>query len=224
MDELTLGNEDLRRNLEELAFINHWLGGNKLTINGLEQILARYPAPHPAGWRIADLGCGGGDMLALMARWARRKNIGASLVGIDANGFTLAYAKEHTAAYSSITYLQQNVFSEAFKQHTFDVVTCTLFCHHFDAGHLVDLLRQLRGQTRVGIILNDLHRHWLAYYSIAWLTRWFSRSYLVKNDAKLSVWRAFHRHELTQVITDAGFTDFQIRWRWAFRWEVVIFV
>ena len=85
-------------------------------------------------------------------------------------------------------------------------------------------MRQLRRQTRVSIILNDLHRHWLAYYSIAWLTRWFSRSYLVKHDAKLSVWRAFHRHELTRIIADAGFTDFRIRWRWAFRWEVVIFV
>ncbi len=223
IDELTLSGDDLRRNLEELAFINHWLGGNAVTLSGLDKVI-RLNQPLQKPLRVADLGCGGGDMLVLMAKWASRKKVNATFTGVDANAFIVDYARQHTADEPRITYLLQNIFSEEFRQQTFDVVTCTLFCHHFDDQSLVNLLHQLRQQTRVAVVLNDLHRHWLAYYSIAWLTRWFSRSYLVKNDAKLSVWRAFRRRELANLLTAAGFTDFQIRWRWAFRWEVVIFV
>jgi 2-polyprenyl-3-methyl-5-hydroxy-6-metoxy-1,4-benzoquinol methylase len=224
IDELTLSGEDLWRNLEELAFINYWLGGNAVTLSGLNQLLAKRKGNQTDGQplRIADLGCGGGDMLMLMSRWAKKKKLDYQLVGIDANAFILNYARQHTLHEAHITYLLQNIFSEEFTTHTFDIVTCTLFCHHFTDEELIRLLSRLRQQTRLGIVINDLHRHWLAYHSIAWLTRWFSRSYLVRHDAKLSVWRAFHRHELERIIRAAGFTRYQIRWRWAFRWEVVM--
>ncbi|MES2730332.1 MAG: methyltransferase domain-containing protein [Bacteroidota bacterium] len=233
IDELTLSGEDLRRNLEELAFINRWLGGNQVTISGLNKLITRHRTRSSAikalpissdRLQIADLGCGGGDMLTLMAHWASKQKVEVDFTGIDANAFILAYARRNTASHANITYLQQNIFSDEFRQQTFDVVTGTLFCHHFDTASLIGLLQQLRQQVRLGIVINDIHRHWLAYYSIAWLTRWFSRSYLVKHDAKLSVWRAFRRRELEAIIAAAGFTNFQIRWRWAFRWEVVIFV
>lgn len=228
IDELTLSGEDLRRNLEELAFINRWLGGNQVTLNGLNQLLAaRYNHPAPsdgktAPLRIADLGCGGGDMLVRMAQWASRKKLPVALVGIDANAFIMDYARRHTHGQDRITYVQQNIFSDEFRQHTFDIVTATLFCHHFEEPSLIRLLTQLRQQTRLGIVINDLHRHWFAYHAISWLTRWFSRSYLVRNDARLSVWRAFRRSDLERILTAAGYTRYQIRWRWAFRWEVVI--
>jgi 2-polyprenyl-3-methyl-5-hydroxy-6-metoxy-1,4-benzoquinol methylase len=227
IDELTLSGDDLRRNLEELAFINQWLGGNQVTLSGLNKLLAGRSAnpalePH-LPLRIADLGCGGGDMLVLMAQWASRKKLPVDLVGIDANAFILDYARHHTRSYPNITYVQQNIFADEFRQHTFDIVTCTLFCHHFEEESLIRLLTQLRQQTRLGIVINDLHRHWFAYHSISWLTRWFSRSYLVKNDARLSVWRAFRRRDLERMISAAGYIRYQIRWRWAFRWEVVIY-
>ena len=227
IDELTLSGEDLRRNLEELAFINRWLGGNQVTLSGLKKLLAGRSANPESGLqqplRIADLGCGGGDMLVTMAQWASRKKLPVELIGIDANAFILDYAHHHTSNHSNITYVQQNIFADEFRQHTFDIVTCTLFCHHFEAASLIRLLTQLRQQTHLGIVINDLHRHWFAYYSISWLTRWFSRSYLVKNDARLSVWRAFRRRDLEHIISAAGYTQYQIRWRWAFRWEVVIY-
>jgi 2-polyprenyl-3-methyl-5-hydroxy-6-metoxy-1,4-benzoquinol methylase len=227
IDELTLSGDDLRRNLEELAFINRWLGGNQVTLSGLNKLLegrsANPESGQPLLLKIADLGCGGGDMLVLMAQWASRKKLPVDLVGIDANAFILDYARRHTRSHPNITYLQQNIFADEFRQHTFDIVTCTLFCHHFEEESLVRLLTQLRQQTRLGIVINDLHRHWFAYHSISWLTRWFSRSYLVKNDAQLSVWRAFRRRDLEHMISAAGYTRYQIRWRWAFRWEVVIY-
>ncbi|MDQ2657524.1 MAG: SAM-dependent methyltransferase, partial [Bacteroidota bacterium] len=67
-----------------------------------------------------------------------------------------------------------------------------------------------------------IHRHWLAYYSIKWLTRMFSKSAMVRHDAPLSVHRAFRKSELEEILRRAGLVDYKIKWRWAFRWQVIV--
>jgi ubiquinone/menaquinone biosynthesis C-methylase UbiE len=226
IDDLELDNDALRQNLEELALINKYLGGNQVTISGLSKLITS-PLSLRRGVggevKIADLGCGGGDMLMVMANWAKKKGINAQFIGIDANDFMIDFGTKRTANYPNISYLHQDIFSEEFKEKTFDIVTMTLFCHHFSDESLITLLQQLRKQTRIGIVINDIHRHWFAYHSIAWITKLFLKSYLVKNDAKLSVWRAFVREDLEKIIQKSGFTKYSIRWKWAFRWEVIMY-
>jgi hypothetical protein len=62
----------------------------------------------------------------------------------------------------------------------------------------------------------------MAYYSIKWLTKVFSRSYLVKNDAPLSVKRGFKKNDLIELLKQAGINNYTIEWKWAFRWLVVV--
>jgi ubiquinone/menaquinone biosynthesis C-methylase UbiE len=230
IDDLELDNDALRENLEELAIINKYLGGNQVTISGLSHLISYYWKNNQTSNNehqktkitIADLGCGGGDMLMVMADWAKKQGINAQFIGIDANDFMIDFAKKRTHSYQNITYLHQNIFSEEFQKHSFDIVTMTLFCHHFEDEALIKILQQFRKQTRLGVVINDIHRHWFAYHSIAWITKLFLKSYLVKNDAKLSVWRAFRRKDLENIIQKAGYTNYSIRWKWAFRWEVVL--
>lgn len=226
IDDLELNNDALRQNLEELALINKYLGGNQVTVSGLTKLLSDstifIAGNEKLKITIADLGCGGGDMLMVMADWARKKGINGQFIGIDANDFMIDFGIERTAQYSNINYLHQDIYTEEFKEKSFDIVTMTLFCHHFSDEHLITIFKQLRKQTRIGIVINDIHRHWFAYHSIAWITKFFLKSYLVKNDAKLSVWRAFIREDFEKIIQKSGFTKYSIRWKWAFRWEVVL--
>ena len=230
IDDLELDNDALRQNLEELAVINKYLGGNQVTISGLSRLildsaLVRGTSPaHNSQLTIADLGCGGGDMLMVMADCAAKKKLNAQFIGIDANDFMIDFGTKRTAKYPNISYLHQDIYSKEFKAKSFDIVTMTLFCHHFSDESLITLLKQLKKQTRIGIVINDIHRHWFAYHSIAWITKLFLKSYLVKNDAKLSVWRAFVREDLEKIIQKSGFTKYSIRWKWAFRWEIVLTV
>lgn len=219
MDDLSLSGEELRQNLQELEVINNWLGGHKVVLNALDQLTAK-PTTQPI--RIADIGCGGGDTLKSIAEWARKQGISVELVGVDANNFMVHYARNRCAAYPEITIEQHDVFSESFAQQKYDVVVCSLFCHHFTDRQLVYMFRQLYRQVQLGVIINDLHRHWLAYYSIKYITAIFSRSYLVKNDAPLSVWRAFRRKELKHLVQQAGVTTYKLRWMWAFRWQLLL--
>jgi len=219
MDDLTLSGEQLRRNLDELEVINYWLGGHQVVLDALDRVLRKHLS---LPLRIVDVGCGGGDTLQSIARWARRKHIPMELVGVDANAFMIAYARQRSLAYPEISFMQHDVFSDSFACRQYDVVVCSLFCHHFTNRQLVCMFRQLYRQAKLAVIINDLHRHWLAYYAIKYITAAFSRSYLVKHDAPLSVWRAFRRGELEELVREAGVTQYRLRWMWAFRWQLLL--
>ncbi|MCB2376489.1 methyltransferase domain-containing protein [Hymenobacter sp. BT635] len=219
MDDLSLASDALRQNLDELETINTWLGGYRVVLDGLSRLRSRFPAGRAL--RLADLGSGGGDTLRHIAAWARRKSVPVELVGIDANAFMIAYAAEKAASFPEISFAQQDIFSAEFRRQHFDIITCSLFCHHFSSEALALLLRQLKAQAQIGVIINDLHRQPLAYYSIKWLTRLFRGSYLVQNDAPLSVARAFTRREWQQILAAAGIEQYTLRWCWAFRWQVI---
>ena len=219
MDDLTLSGEELRQNLHELEVINNWLGGHKVVLDALNKLAGKNPQP----LRIADIGCGGGDTLKSIARWARRRKLTVELVGVDANGFMVQYARQRCRAFPEIIIEQHDVFSEAFAQQPYDIAVCSLFCHHFTDAQLVQMFRQLHRQSLLGVIINDLHRHWFAYYSIMYITRIFPSSYLVRNDAPLSVWRGFRRGELQMLVSQAGVQHYKLRWMWAFRWQLLLY-
>ena len=214
-----MSGEELRRNLRELEVINNWLGGHKVVLDALNKLVAKYKK-QPL--RIADIGCGGGDTLKSIARWARRKSIIVELVGVDANAFMVQYARQRCAAFPEISIVQYDVFSEEFAQQQYDIVVCSLFCHHFTDAQLVRMFSQLYRQAQLAVIINDLHRHWFAYYSIKYITILASGSHLVQHDAPLSVWRAFSRQDLKQLVQQAGISKYTLRWMWAFRWQLLL--
>ncbi|WP_345165669.1 methyltransferase domain-containing protein [Nibribacter koreensis] len=223
MDDLTLATDALRQNLKELEIINHYLGGHDVVRNGLDRILAH---PFSASFsgktlKIADLGSGGGDTLRMVAQWAHKRQQPVQLVGLDANAFMVDYGTRHSQAFPEIRFEQVDVFSEAFQQQEYDIVICSLFLHHFKDEALIQLFSGLQKQVRMAVLINDLHRHPLAFYSIKALTKVFSRSHLVKHDAPLSVERAFIKEDWQRLLSQAGVPRFELRWRWAFRWQVV---
>jgi SAM-dependent methyltransferase len=221
MDDLSLATEELRQNLDELETINTWLGGYRPVLAALARLRPHFPASRPL--RLADLGSGGGDTLRHIARWARRQPVPVELTGIDANEFMLTYATAKSQAYPEIAYQQLDIFAPEFAAQAYDILTASLFCHHFTDAELVELLRRWHQQARLAVVINDLHRHPLAYYSIKYLTRLLGGSRLVQNDAPLSVARAFSRQDWQRLLAQAGITQYALRWCWAFRWQVVIY-
>ena len=103
-----------------------------------------------------------------------------------------------------------------------DLILCSAFLHHFSDRQLIEIISGLRECATTAIVINDLQRHRVAYWSIRLLTRLFSRSQAVRHDGPLSVRKGFHRRELIRLLKSAGCRDFEIRWRWAFRWLVIV--
>ena len=221
MDDLEYTGELMDRTLYELEIINKWLGGNAVTIGGLKKLLQDLPRETTVS--IADLGCGRGDMLRLIDTWAAKRRLKVKLTGIDANPYIIKVAKENLKHYPHIDLQAINVLSQDFNAQHFDIVIGTLFYHHFSDEELVRFFAQLSHQARIGFIINDIHRHPLAFYSIKILTTLFSRSSMVQFDAPLSVRRAFTKNELKNIFKQAGIKNFTIAWKWAFRWQVAAY-
>ncbi len=219
MDDLHYSGPVLEQTLRELKTINRWLGGNHVTTLGLTQLARNNPQNH---YEITDIGCGGGDMIRVMQNWALRNKIPAKFIGVDANENIINLAKARQSDLQGIKWLVQNVFHPEFAAEKTDFITCTLFTHHFTDEELVELFKAMQEKARLGIVINDLHRHPLAYYSIKVLTKLFSKSPMVQNDAPLSVLRSFSRKDWEKILTEAGISNFTIRWFWAFRWQVCI--
>ena len=178
--------------------INQWLGGNHVTTLGLARLFRSNPRSH---YEITDIGCGGGDMIRVMADWAKKHGIRASFTGIDANRFIVDFAKNRQNNLYETNWVVQNVFDPEFKVPKTDLITCTLFTHHFSDQELVELLKAFKEKARLGIVINDLHRHPLAYYSIKILTQLFSKSPMVQHDAPLSVLRSFSRNDWQNILS-----------------------
>jgi ubiquinone/menaquinone biosynthesis C-methylase UbiE len=220
MDDLNCDGEVVHQTLRELDVINHWLGGNAVTLSALRQVWASIPLQQKLS--IADLGCGSGEMLRIIAGLAKRQNRNVSLWGFDANPHITAYATAHSTEYQNVSFDAANVFDAGFQNQKFDIILATLFTHHFSDQQLTELFRAWKQQARVGVIVNDIHRHPLAFYSIRWLTQLFSKSTMVQYDAPLSVLRAFKKSELKKILEAAGITNYSLTWRWAFRWQLII--
>jgi 2-polyprenyl-3-methyl-5-hydroxy-6-metoxy-1,4-benzoquinol methylase len=220
IDDLNCDGDELRQTLRELKTINKLLGGNHVTTDGIDRLLKESATQKIS---IADVGCGGGDMIRVMYDWSQKKKINASFIGVDANPNTIAMAADNLRELPNVRFEAADVFDPTFQQQQVDIVTCTLFTHHFTDEELIRMFRSFKHKAKIGMVINDLHRHPLAFHSIKILTRLFSKSRLVINDAPLSVRRGFRKKELEEILLEAGWENYRISWHWAFRWQVLGF-
>ncbi|MFT3678937.1 MAG: methyltransferase domain-containing protein [Ferruginibacter sp.] len=206
---------DIRQNLQELNIINTYLGGHSITIKGLREITGATTKIIS----ICEIGCGGGDNLLALQQWCSSQNIKVSFTGIDIKKECIEFAKTK-CRHLNATWITEDYRNVCFENQKPDIIFSSLFCHHFSNNELVTMMQWMKINSSKGFFINDLHRHWLAYYSIKIITRLFSGSYLVKNDAPLSVARGFKKNEWLQVLKKAGIDNYSVKWKWAFRYLV----
>jgi 2-polyprenyl-3-methyl-5-hydroxy-6-metoxy-1,4-benzoquinol methylase len=222
MDDLEMEGPVLSRTLDQLALINRWLGGNQVMISGVKRLLQDAAIPRDQTIHLVDLGCGGGDGIRALARWAKRNRYQLQITGIDANPSCIQYAREKSAGYEGLDYQSLNCFSAEFLQKRFDIVHCGLFLHHFEEEVLVDFLPRLVNMSRLGVVINDLHRHPLAYRLFQLLTFVLGASDMVRHDGLVSIQRAFQGRELRQLIPPKAGLNVSLKWKWAFRYQMLL--
>lgn len=218
MDDFSMKGELLRDTLDKLGKINKWLGGNRVTLNGVAQLLAGKPKDRT--YTIIDLGCGHGDILRLVADYGKKHGYKFQLIGVDANKDAIDYATDLSKPYDNLSFKALDIFSEAFRQLNYDIVLSTLFLHHFNQDEIEQLLRQLSRKAQIGIVVNDLHRSRLAYGLFRLLGLTIS-NHMIVQDGLTSILRAFKRKEL-EAISKTLKLKSQIRWKWAFRYQWLI--
>jgi SAM-dependent methyltransferase len=183
-EQLDVGvpDEEARASLADLRFVNRWLGNRRAFLRAVRPFLAA--SPHP---RLLDVGCGSADVPGDVVRALGRPMLA---VGLDSK---LLHLRQVPAVVAPV---QADVERLPFRDGTFDVVTASLFLHHFAQSELPDLLRRLYALARKALVVNDLHRSRVPYlFGRAFFGALF-RSRVSVEDGLLSIRRAFTVEDL----------------------------
>ena len=220
MDDFAMEGEILRDALDKIAKINQLLGGNQLTLQGVEKLLKNIPKRTEI--TIMDVGCGNGDMLRNLADYGTKNNLKFNLIGIDANPFTINYAKKLSKNYSNISYKCEDIFDKPFSELKYDIVLCTLTLHHFKKNEIIELLNIFNANSSIGIVINDLQRSAIAYRLFQGLSFVFRLNNMTKQDGLTSILRGFKKEELIDFSEKLKLKKYKIHWKWAFRYQWII--
>lgn len=215
LDQPSIPFDDIRQNMKELEFINQYLGGHAITLAGFKKLSANNQNLY-----VCEIGTGGGDNLHVLNSYCKKNNINATFTGIDINPECVNYANSRKT--SSINFITNDYCAVSFAGRKPDIIFSSLFCHHFSDDELISMLRWMNDNSNIGYFINDLHRHSIAYHFIKYTTAIFSKSYLVKHDAPLSVAKGFKKREWLKLLTLAGQKKYVVQWKWAFRHLITV--
>lgn len=220
MDNFELQGEELDRTLKDLDRINKWLGGNKITLQGIKKLIKNHSIKKQI--HIADLGCGNGAVLREIAKWGKMHSYNFKLTGIDANAHAIEIAQNMSKDFEEITFRNLDIFSEEFTAFKCDILLCTLTLHHFKDQEISKLLSLFNRQAKVGVVINDLERSKLAYRLFQAFCKVFINNEIARKDGLTSILRGFKKSDLQKFAADLPSTNHQIDWKWAFRYQWII--
>lgn len=201
IDEGGLDFGQYRKAFEDIKRVNRYLGGKSALTRHL------FPMMRQVAQRritILDVGTGTADIPLAIARWAEANRADVRIVALDNEPFALKLASMEVARYPQISLLRGDALALPFQDGAFDFVVSSLFLHHLPADIAARALKDFDRVARAGFIVNDLHRHPIAYYFIKWSGRLFSKSEYFRNDAPLSVLRGFQREDLEELKARLG--------------------
>lgn len=220
MDDFEMEGDILRDTLDKIAKINQLLGGNQLTLEGVKQLIANVSKFEII--TIVDVGCGNGDMLRRLAEYGNKNDLILNLIGIDANNFTINHARKLSVNYPNIKYQCEDIFDKPFKELKCDILLCTLTLHHFNKSEIIQLMSIFDSNSRIGIVINDLQRSAIAYRLFQLLCFVFRLNHMSQKDGLTSILRGFKKEELVLFSENLNFKKYTIRWKWAFRYQWII--
>ena len=221
MDDPSVEGEALRTALHDLRRINRLLGGLRATASVLDPIFAERRTID-----LLDLGTGTGDYLVDLVRRGAQRDTDVQGVGVDLNPVTVGHGRAWLDAAlepplrSRVRIEIGDALALPYPDDAFDVAHAALFLHHFHGPSATQLLREMDRVSRWGLVVNDLHRHPLAYLGIWALSRLARLSPMVQHDGPLSVRRGFRRADLQRLAGAVGLSPVRVRWHWAFRWTL----
>ena len=206
--------EILSQNYKEIEKVNTFLGGYGTLIKGVRQYVDQSKT-----FILLDVGCGAGDNISALLRWSNRKGIVLKIIGLDYSIKACQMARERFKGneFVEIVCKDYRDFNPSIKP---EIIYTSLFNHHLTDEENVAFLNWSQLNCHKALVINDLHRDPVAYYSIKWIAVLTNTSIYFKNDAPLSVLRAFQLEDWRRYEKETGL-KLRVKWNWAFRWLVI---
>ncbi|WP_156135549.1 methyltransferase domain-containing protein [Novosphingobium malaysiense] len=182
--------------LRHLARVNRWTFTAHSTIAFLSHAIGDAQT-----FSLLDVGYGYGDQLRTVGRWAQRRGLEATLVGIDLNPASEELARAATPAGLGVDYRTGDY---ADQPDRFDFIVSSQVAHHMSDDQLTRFVRYMEATARRGWLICDLHRHAFAYYGYPLLARIMGVHRIVREDGQLSIARSLRPDEWPAVLARSG--------------------
>ena len=200
--------------LVELRRVNKYLGDARALRRSLLREIERAGLK---SFSVLDVGAGSGELLRVIARWARQGARRAQLVGLELNARSVGAMREESAEFADISAVRGDALRLPFTDDEFDYAMCSLFTHHFKDEQVITILSELNRVARRGVFIIDLHRHPLAYALYNTAGRLVLHNRLIREDGALSILRSFHADELRALAERAELRSIKVERRFPFR-------
>lgn len=184
---------EYERFLREIAFINRKIGDERAV---RETLLREIKREDLSDFSVLDVGAGSGELLRVIAEFARKGNRKTHLFGLELNARSSQAIRENSHDFAEIEAVRADAFALPFADDAFDYAMCSLFTHHFTNENIVKVLSEMSRVARRKIYVIDLERHAAAYVLYKIFCRVNRLSRLVREDGSLSVLRGFKFNEL----------------------------
>lgn len=201
--------------LKKLFLINRLFGFFHSTVN----ILKKFPGKST----LLDIGCGGGLFILQLSKIFPHMQ----LHGIDISHAAIMDAQkslqnsQKNNANSQVSFQLQTQAQLNLAKNSYDIILITLVCHHISDDDLVIFLQLAHQAASKAVIINDLHRHVLAYWLYGLISPIF-RNRLITHDGLISIRRGFTYVEWQLLLQRAGLNRYRLKWCFPFRWQLIL--
>ena len=202
--------QEIASSLRDLRHINDWFGGTRTTTALMHRVARR---ARLSKLSVLEVGSGRGDVpLAAQRSLARR--------GIEVQVTLLDRLWSHLPG-SGTASVSGDAMRLPFRDAVFDVVSCSLFAHHFEVSELQRFVIEALRVSRQAVLINDLVRTRL-HLSFVYLGLPLFRSRITWNDAPASVRRAYTVSEMRSILATVPARRIEISRHFLFRMGALI--
>ncbi|WP_405368485.1 methyltransferase domain-containing protein [Nonlabens sp. Asnod2-A12] len=217
MDNPNLDQVTLQHAVDDINTVNRLLNGFNFTLKAIKKELQKYPNK---ALTIVDAGCGDGEMLRFLEKNLKQENI--SFLGLDFAARSIEKARLKSEGLSRLRFRESDILKINPADLKCDILISSLTMHHFDDNEIVTFLTKFKEITSKSIIINDLHRHKLAFLFFKYLSPIFIRHEISKHDGLISIASGFKVRDFKKYAKAIGVKNDRLTWKWSFRYIWII--
>lgn len=194
MDRPDCDPDRLERTYKQFALVNRVVAGwSRLYRSTVRpQVSGAGPAT------LLDVGCGGGDLAVMLARWAAKDGIQLHVTGIDPDARAFRFAAGRKPV-PGVEFRQASSGDLLAEGRQYDVVISNHVLHHLTPSELQQFLDDSAGLARRLALHNDLRRSAAAYALFSAGALPLTGSY-IRGDGLTSIRRSYTVPELAAVV------------------------
>ncbi len=208
IDEITLQNA-----VDDINKVNTILQGFKFTLIAVKKVLRQFPDERLV---IADAGCGDGEMLRYLEKNLSDPRL--TFLGWDIAAKSIEKARVKSVGLERLSFRESDILKTPSQDLQCDILLNTLTMHHFNDEEIVEFLQKYQLITSKMIIINDLHRHRLAYLFFKYMSPLFIKHEISRHDGLISIASGFKKSNFEKYAVMAGIKNDRLNWKWSFRY------